>query len=291
MGVFAVSSSDDLTGKPWSKEEVEATVADYFHMLRSTLLGQRVNKSAHRRALQKMLHGRSEGAIEMKHQNISAVMIELGAMPLTGYRGLPNYQDLLLEVVSERLQKDESLDKAALDAVSRSAEPVLTLDYSRILVPRPKPPKGVQEEPAHFARVAVKRDYVEREARNRSLGAAGELLVMNYEAHRLHSEGKPKLADKIEHVSKTKGDGLGFDVLSFDVDGKERFIEVKTTAFAETTPFFISANEVRFSDEFSGQFHLYRLFDFRADPRMFQIPGSVNANCRLDPMTYRARVI
>ena len=35
----------------WSRIEVEATVADYFHMLVMELSGQSYNKTAHRRAL------------------------------------------------------------------------------------------------------------------------------------------------------------------------------------------------------------------------------------------------
>ena len=35
----------------WSREEVEATVADYFDMLGQELHGQNYNKSAHRRRL------------------------------------------------------------------------------------------------------------------------------------------------------------------------------------------------------------------------------------------------
>jgi len=38
--------------------------------------------------------------------------------------------------------------------------------------------------------------------------------------------GQPILADKVDHVSQSNGDGLGFDVLSYEADGKERFIEV-----------------------------------------------------------------
>lgn len=286
-------TEEDLTGRPWTREEVEATVADYFHMLRLTLLGQKVNKSAHRRALKAKLNGRSEGAIEMKHQNISAVMIELGAMPLAGYRGLPNYQDMLVEAVSAQLAKDEILDRAAMEAVSRQAEPIRLPGFEGFVVPAPpmKSDRSRDSEPSPFARVAVRRDYVEREARNRSLGLAGEELVMEYEAHRLHEEGARKLAERIEHVARTKGDGLGYDILSFDADGRERFIEVKTTAFAETTPFFISQNEVRFSREVSNQFQLYRVFDFRAKPRLFQLPGAVEANCRLDPISYRASLL
>lgn len=286
-------TEEDLTGRPWTREEVEATVADYFHMLRLTLLGQKVNKSAHRRALKTKLNGRSEKAIEMKYQNISAVMIELGAMPLSGYRGLPNYQNALIDAVSAHLAKDEILDRAALEAVSRQAEPIKPQGFSDFVVPAPgAKPGGVRNhEASPFARVAVRRDYVEREGRNRSLGLAGEELVMEYEAHRLHKEGAKKLADRIDHVAKTKGDGLGYDILSFDADGRERFIEVKTTSFADTTPFFISQNEVRFSREVAAQFQLYRVFDFRVKPRLFQLPGAVETNCRLDPISYRASLL
>ncbi len=282
----------DLTGQPWTREEVEATVSDYFHMLRLELLGQSYNKSAHRRALQEKLLGRSEGAIEMKHQNISAVMIDLGAMPLRGYRGLPNYQVALAEVVADWLGRDEALDQAAMAAVARPAEAPLAPLFDRFEVERPVRKPRIETEREVFMQASpVTRDYVEREARNRSLGAAGEALVMQFEATRLHSMGCKRLANRIEHVSLQRGDGAGFDILSFEPDGRERFIEVKTTAFVDTTPFYISRNEVRFAIANPEQYRLYRLFDFRRKPRMFQLAGAVEASCRLDPITYRASLL
>ena len=77
-------------------------------------------------------------------------------------------------------------------------------------------------------------------------------------------------------------------MLSFDVDGHERFIEVKTTSFGKQTPFFVSRNELEFSDLARDQYHLYRLFELRRQPRMFDLVGSVRGHCRLDPVTYRA---
>ena len=53
----------------WSESEVEAAVADYFDMLRSELNGQKYNKTAHRRALMEQLNNRSDGSVELKHQN------------------------------------------------------------------------------------------------------------------------------------------------------------------------------------------------------------------------------
>ena len=46
-----------------------------------------------------------------------------------------------------------------------------------------------------------------------------------------------------------RGDGAGFDVLSFDLGGKERLIEVKTTNGAARTPFFMTRNEMAVADE------------------------------------------
>ncbi len=62
----------------WSREEVEAAVADYFVMLRKELSGEQYNKAEHNRLLQNLLSGRSHGSVERKHQNTSAVLIDLG---------------------------------------------------------------------------------------------------------------------------------------------------------------------------------------------------------------------
>src|SRR5690606_17522896 len=104
--------------------------------------------------------------------------------------------------------------------------------------------------------------YLEQEAANHSLGLAGEKLILEYEHQRLWKFGERKLADRIEHVAQTKGDGLGYDILSYETDGRERLIEVKTTRYGELTPFFATRNEVEVSEAASGQYNLYRLFNF-----------------------------
>ncbi|HDR4901647.1 DUF3883 domain-containing protein [Bacillus wiedmannii] len=45
-----------------------------------------------------------------------------------------------------------------------------------------------------------------------------------------------------------EGDGVGFDISSFDLDDNPKYIEVKTTSGGKGTPFMISANEVAFSN-------------------------------------------
>lgn len=276
--------------EPWSREEVEATVADYFHMLTMELAGQSYVKAVRHRQLRARLDGRSEKAVERKHRNISAVLVELGCPYIAGYRPAFNYQALLFDVVEDRVLADALFDQAARSAVEQPAIAPADVDFSSIVVPTPIPDCVKEPRAPTYARRGVLRDYLGREAANRALGAAGELLVVEYEQHRLWDAGKKRLSNRVEHVANTKGDGLGYDVLSFDENGAERFIEVKTTAFGDLTPFFITRNEVRFSEEERDHFHLYRLFAFRREPRMFQMRGAVEDFCRLDAVSYLARL-
>lgn len=54
---------------------------------------------------------------------------------------------------------------------------------------------------------------------------------MRFEQHRLTQAGQEKLAERVEQVAVTQGGGLGFDIHSFETNGRDRLIEVKTTDF------------------------------------------------------------
>lgn len=276
------------TNTDWTRIEVEATVADYLHMLVLEYSGQVYNKTAHRRALQSKLNDRTEAAIELKHQNISAVLQTLGFHWIPGYKPRGHYQALLREIVEEQLTNNKLVDEAAQNAAASPAVVPLLDDFHDVLV---EPPKLAHAEkkanpPPYYSSAPKKRDYLEREARNISLGRAGEKFVLNFEHLRLYDLGQKKLAEKVEHVSISKGDGLGYDILSFEPDGRERYIEVKTTAFAKETPFFISRGEIQFAKNHEEQFHLYRLYDFRKSPKLFDLAGSVEKHCLVNPISF-----
>jgi hypothetical protein len=271
----------------WSREEVEASVADYLRMLALELSGQSYNKTEHRHRLAKRLNNRSEASVEFKHCNISAAMIELGYPYIRGYRPRSNFQILLLEVVAAQVAAFPLLDEAALAAALQPAVAPQHTDFASLRTEAPsRQEKASAAMPPMFQ--ASKRDYLEREARNQSLGAAGEEFVVQFEHWRLASSGRPTLADRVEQVSRTQGDGLGFDVLSFNLDGSPRYIEVKTTTFGRETPFFVTGTEFARSRQEGDDFHLFRLFDFRKQPRLFELVGALDRNCFLDPVTYRA---
>ncbi len=279
--------------KDWNHEEVEATVAEYFNMLDKELRGLDYNKTSHRRYLSSMLNNRSDGSIERKHQNISAVLIELGFPYISGYKPLRNYQQLLFEVVSTRLENNTALRNYIKEQVD---EPAIMPEIEDILKSWVKPPVpdyfgivNVVKESGKLFRKDI--DYLEREAKNQSLGSAGEEFVIKFEQARLIHAGKELLASKIEHISKTHGDSAGFDILSFEESGQERFIEVKTTAYGPLTPFYITRNELTISQKNDTCYHLYRTFNFRHNPKLFTKSGPLEKSFSLEPMDYIARII
>lgn len=275
----------------WSRVEVEACVADYLRMLTLELNGQRYNKTEHAQALLKLLNDRSRPSVEFKHCNISAVLVELGYPYIDGYKPRGNFQNLLVEVVEEQLENNPLVQDAAQAAVLRPATVASIEDGTSIWVPAPQPAAVKDKAPDYAPRFSpARRDYLAQEARNRSLGRAGELFVAELEVQRLHALGKKALSDRVEHVAATQGDGLGYDVLSFEEDGRERLIEVKTTAFGQLTPFYVSRNELARSETDANQYRLYRLFDFRDHPRLFELPGAISASCGLEAISYLAKL-
>src|SRR3990172_9157887 len=95
--------------RDWSREEVEATVASYLAMLGAELEGRPYSKTEHRSHLSKLLNNRSAGAIERKHQNIGAVLLEFGLPYVDGYKPLRNYQQLLYDTIADRLKHTPEL--------------------------------------------------------------------------------------------------------------------------------------------------------------------------------------
>jgi len=279
----------------WTPSEVVLIVADYFDMLQCELLEQSYNKAAHRRALRDRLESRSNGSIEYKHRNISGVLIEMGLPYIDGYKPLSHRQNELVEAIESYLSSQtnffiELLDSPRINPKVKKREQ--SQSFSNIL---DQPPERIVLPPDSqrpwITRKLRRVNFVERDALNRQLGRSGEEFIVELERLRLKNLGRNDLAQKVEWVSKTIGDGLGFDVLSFDEqDESERLIEVKTTGLGKFFPFYVTINELNCSEDVADQFHLYRIFNFSKSPRLFILKGSLADSCRLEPIKFRGIV-
>lgn len=270
----------------WTKEETIFIVSDYFDMLSDELKGLPYNKMAHRKKLGPLLHNRDK-AIEYKHRNISGVLADMGLPYIKGYKPLFNYQrGLLVEEISRMLNTIKpTIERDFKKFAEERTEPITKKqNFEKIIDTSPNKTKHVEKEDLFLP---IKINYLKREQNNRILGENGEHLVYNYEKWRLTAEGKENLADKIEWVSKEMGDGLGYDILSKNSDGTDRFIEVKTTKLAKETPFYFSRKEWKFAQLMENDFFLYRVYNFAEAPKIFIKRGAYESFCNIIPTSFK----
>lgn len=276
----------------WSYLEELRAVADYVAMLKADLRDEPYVKVEHYRGIQPHLDDRSEGAVEWKYRNISAAFLDLGSRYVPGLKPASNYKESLLDIVEATLRTDRELVRLIEADVGEPPIPPEVDDILSTLVDPPPPrdrPDHIYEGPrSPAARRSV--DYLALEAGNSALGLEGERFVLDYERTRLVHAGKPNLADSIEHTSVEEGDGAGFDIRSYETDGSDRFIEVKTTKGGIYTPVYLSRNELRVSEDKRDRYHLFRPFEFRKSPKLFAVAGALSETLRLEPTQYVGRL-
>lgn len=223
-------------GEDWTEQEVDAAVADYFEMLRLEARQERYNKAEHNARLRRVLGGRSKGSVELKHQNISAVLNGLDLPFIPGYKPRGNSQLLLRKAVQRFVLEKADLLQDIVTAFE-DMKPPAEATFNAVLVEAPPDIEVCSPEPEGLRlRLPRKVDFAARDEANRTLGRAGEHWTLGFEQQRLVEAGQPELFQAVDWVSERLGDGAGYDILSFDVAGQERFIEVKTTNGAKTTP-------------------------------------------------------
>lgn len=225
----------------WTREEVELIVSEYFEMLSKEQSGIAFNKSEIRRRILPLLKNRSEGSIEFKNRNISAVLAKIGQPYVRGYLPAYNYQKQLLEHVVFSYIRNRPEAEKAFQLFADSAPTPKALIFENMLEEMPKS-EALLEEPEIAYRSPVKVNYIELEQANKSVGQTGESIALQYERWRLLQAGKESLANKIEWVSQTQGDGLGFDILSKNTNGTDRYIESEVYEANKRSPLlFFSA--------------------------------------------------
>lgn len=270
---------------PWTDQENDLIVADYFAMLAEDIAKRPYNKAEHNRRLQARID-RPRTSIEYKHQNISAVLKGLGEDWLQGYKPAFNLQMALVDAVARWL----SLNPAWLvrPPHPRSAQ---GLREAATLWTGPPPTLSNQPPPQELEqmlRIARKFDAAGRDERNRALGRAGEERVLVHERAMLAAAGRHDLMRRVRWTSREDGDGLGYDIASYEPDGRSRLIEVKTTNGWERTPFLITRNELAVADERRAEWCLMRLWNFSREPKAFELRPPLDAHVSLTAATFQA---
>lgn len=131
-------------------------------------------------------------------------------------------------------------------------------------------------------------DYIENHRKLMEIGDLAEKIVLESEIEFLKAE-YPELAEKVRLVSNNPK--LGFDVLSFEPDGKQKQIEVKAISVNRNAKsFIITRNEFSKSKTYSN-YYVYCVTELNTEtPKILRIknPDFENNNDFLiEPLTYK----
>jgi hypothetical protein len=242
--------------REWRIDEVEPAIDAYLELMELKSTGEAINARSALQLLHKHNPRRSVWAFNLKFKNISAALDEINHPFLTEFSPEQggHYQKLILWILKDRF--------------GRGTEDVETvfqlLGDSKI-------------------------DWGLRDAQNRELGVAGERFVFEREKERLINSGEIELSKKVKWVAELS-DTYGYDIESFDEQGQEIQIEVKTTAHGRSTQFFVSPNELAVSKARSKTYQLHRVFNFFGARDVDVRSGAFESHCELSPSAYRASI-
>lgn len=155
------------------------------------------------------------------------------------------------------------------------------------LIWRVKPEGGYREIPKikrGFSGVDI--DFEKQAKKQKDLGNKGEELVKEREITYLTECGCVLEASKVAIVM----DGNGYDVLSFDENGNEKYIEVKTTTGDEYSPFNLTENEIAFMQANLNKYWIYRLYNYNMannTGEYFEIGGNVEKQIIMKPTSFK----
>lgn len=256
----------------------DLVVEAYFSLHQAQLADVRVNKANLYREIGEQI-GRKEGYVEMKMQNISAVLDKLGIEWARGLKPLPNFETVLVEAVQRYLDQHPNV---------AFAHPGTTPPLSGLVETSPPPLLSAKPIDPKLERIARRYNQAERDFQNRATGSLGEEFIFNNERDRLSKAGRSDLADRVEWTAREKGDGVGYDIRSFNHEGHDRLIEVKTTTGGDRTPFFITKTEYDVAHQNPETWRLVRLFNLGKEPSFFRLRPPLLGNLHLVVDTWRA---
>jgi hypothetical protein len=126
---------------------------------------------------------------------------------------------------------------------------------------------------------------MEADDRNTSLRTAGEEFVLDVERRRLAEIDRADLAMKVRWVAADDCVCAGYDLLSFNSDGRKRLITVKTTNEPARTPFTLSRKERILAIERPMDWCIYQVYNFAIEPCIFTISPPLGNAVYLHPET------
>ena len=189
--------------------------------------------------------------------------------------GRPN-DEIKEENISKELKKFNLKDFPPIES--------LKFDYVELQtdeLPEPKEKRKGKE---------TKIDYSNRSRKFKRIGDRGEQIVLRAEKLFLKKNGRKDLAELVDQISE-RDDSVGYDIKSYELDGTEKLIEVKSTLRKiGKSNVFLSANELQVAEN-ENNYYFYIIYEVGSKrPKIWKIKSSDllnDSNIVKEPILYK----
>lgn len=185
--------------------------------------------------------------------------------------------------------KEENISKELKKFNLKDFPPIESLKFDYVELQTDELPEPTAKKKNKETKV----DYSNRSRKFKRIGDRGEQIVLRAEKQFLKKNGRKDLAKLIDQISE-RDDSVGYDIKSYELNGTEKLIEVKSTLRKiGNSNIFLSANELQVAEN-KENYYFYIIYEVGSKrPKIWKVKSSDflnDSNIVKEPILYKLKM-
>lgn len=185
--------------------------------------------------------------------------------------------------------KEENISKELKKFNLKDFPPIESLKFDYVELQTDELPEPTEKKKNKETKV----DYSNRSRKFKRIGDRGEQIVLRAEKQFLKKNGRKDLAKLVDQISE-RDDSAGYDIKSYELNGTEKLIEVKSTLQKiGNSNIFLSANELQVAEN-KENYYFYIIYEVGSKrPKIWKVKSSDflnDSNIVKEPILYKLKI-
>jgi len=182
--------------------------------------------------------------------------------------------------------KEDNISKELKKFNLKDFPPIESLKFDYVDLHTNELPEPIEKEKNKETKI----DYSNRSKKFKRIGDRGEQIALRAERQFLKKNGRKDLARLVDQISE-RDDSVGYDIKSYEADGTEKLIEVKSTLRkVGNSNIFLSANELQVAEN-EENYYFYIIYEVGSKrPKIWKVKSSDllnDSNIVKEPILYK----
>lgn len=185
--------------------------------------------------------------------------------------------------------KEENISNELIKFNLKDFPPIESLKFDYVELQTGELPESKESKESKVSKV-TKVDYSNRSRKFKRIGDRGEQIALRAEKQFLGKNGRKDLAELVDQISE-RDDSVGYDIKSYELDGTEKLIEVKSTLRKiGNSNIFLSVNELEVAEK-KENYYFYIIYEVGSErPKIWKVKSSdflSDSNIVKEPILYK----